>query len=432
MNKADWSPINHVRGAVLAIALLATLATQVITTAPVPAQSVSDIPLDLAEIALTPADLEAEGLDGYGIGVSVLGDPETAAQFLTYWREDPEGTLTDGLVAADPSRVYMLYMGLPLQEEDPTSLTLRSVFTYVFEFPDAAAAATGLDRLADGWATGEATEEQTTATVGDDRRFFREVGLDPGTGNPYIRADLVFTYDRLVLGTSFQDAAGDVPSEAVLETLAKRLAARAQYGLAKETPGLSNQVLRLASPDGPDPWDVDRYGAMGGVVLKHRNDSPEDHEERQAAHDEFGIFDYYFVNQPLDKVASDAALIFSNGLRAFESEAQADAWQVDAIDRLIERGASNLEKMQDPPSLGDATIVHSYETEVAGVMVSWWRVDVRVGTTMSTMFLRGSAPPPWEAMEAIASAQAQCLTDGVCLEPLPLPSELSDGLGPEL
>jgi hypothetical protein len=426
MNTVIQNRTDRLVAAILAIALLAALAGQAITTAPTSAQDVSEVPLDLAAIALTPADLEAEGHAGYGSGVSVLGDPETAAQFLIYWREDPEGALTDGLVAADPSRVHMLYMGLPLQEADPTSLTLRSVFTYVLEFPDPAEAATGLERLADGWATGNATPEQTTSTVGDDRRFFRDQGSDPGTGNPYIRADLLFTYDRLVLGVSFQDAAGDLPGEAVLDSLANRLAARAQAGLAGEAAGLSNLVARIGAQDEPDPWDVDRYGAMDGMVLKQRNDSPEAFQDRQAIHDQFGIIDYYFVNQPLGGVASDADSNYSNGLRTFESEAQADAWQVDAIDRLIERGASNLEKMADPPALGDATIVHSYDIEVEGRMMSFWRVDIRVGTTMSTWFLRGSTLPPWEAVEEIASAQADCLTQSVCLEPISLPSALGD------
>ena len=329
MNTAIQAPINRLRGAFLAIALLATLFGQVATAAPGLAQEVSVVPLDLAAITLTPVDLEAEGLTGYGGGVSVLADGETAADFVAAFRQDPDGDLANTFVEADPLRVHILFLGLPLRADEPQSLTLRAVFSYVFEFPNEAAALTGLDQLAEGWLTGNAMAQPTAATVGSDRRFFREVGLDPETGNPFQRADLLFTYDRLVAGVSFQDAGGDIPSETVVEALAIRLAARAQIGLGSEAAGLSNQVVRISAPDEVDPWDSDRYGAAGGTVLRQRNDTAEDHAERQALHDQFGVIDYYFVNQPLGDLTADTEIVYSNGLRRFESETGADDFQLD-------------------------------------------------------------------------------------------------------
>lgn len=400
----------------IGVLLLAGLGVQ-----PASARQGEATPLDLPAMALTPDDLAAAGMPGFGIGVSVLGDAVTVADFLAAWRADPSGQVADAFAAAAPVRVHLLWIGKPVEAGNPNSATERFVFSHAFEFADDNAAAIGFTRLSQGWETDTAHAEPVSQTVGWAQAFFREAAVDPDTGTPYQRADLLFLRGRVVGGVSLEEGTGATPSQDEVIALAQRLEARIGQGLAGGAPGLGHTIARLAMPDGfAAVLPSDRYEAVGGVPIRRVGETDVELAERQAEYAATGITNYYFVGQPMRGLTDDPELLYLDHLRQFDTAERAAAWSQESITGLTNRGSTDVQRVESI-SLGDAVTLVSY-VNAAGSPT--WRVDVQHGPTLATLLFRGSVLADQEVVEAIAAAQLDCFVQGACLEPVGLSQEI--------
>lgn len=387
------------------------------------AHQVGEQPIDLAAMALTPDDLTAVGMTGFGTGVSVLGDVQAVGSFLAAWRADPQGELAGVIAGAAPTRIHLLWLGKPTVAGNPDSSTERFVFSYAFEFADAATAAQGFATLTNGWETGNAHAEPIAATIGQQHAFFRDAGNDPGTGAPYQRADLLFLQGRMVGGVSLEDGVGATPAQEDVVALAQRLDQRIGRVFAGNPPSLSNMIVRLGMPDGfADVLPSDRYEAVDSVAIRRVGETDTELAERQADYDAAGITNYYFVGQPMVGLTADPELLFLNHLRQFGSAEAATTWMQEVIAGLAERGNTDVQSLE-PETLGDTVVLTAYRNASGQPTL---RADIQQGARVSTLLFRGSTFAEQAVVETVAAAQLACFAQGACLEPVALTSGLAD------
>jgi hypothetical protein len=233
-------------------------------------------------MALTPVDLDAIGLTGFGQQTSAFLDLEEQAEQLALAKTvDPdvdEEAVVSGLAAAGFQRRYQRQLGLPAHPGAPPSRLRTFVAPYIIEYASGEGAASGFTLLETERAGTGMTDVPGTRVVGDRSEItrFRRVS---DSGDPYRALDLTFQVDNLVAGVTLGEFGDRQPDLATVEALADLLLAKVQRGQAGSGPGLSNLVLRLAGPD--IETRSDEYGRLDGQTLPNYGETPDELADRE-------------------------------------------------------------------------------------------------------------------------------------------------------
>jgi hypothetical protein len=107
----------------------------------------------------------------------------------------------------------------------------------------------------------------------------------------------------------------------------------------------------------------------------------------------------------------------------FADEDTASAW-LGGQDGLIEENTAfeDYEVDTDAPEVGDESLIYTVAT-VDGSL-AYRGVMMRVGTTVALFDVYGPEAPDADAVAIMAEAQAGCVRDGACIDPLPVPDGL--------
>jgi hypothetical protein len=422
---------------------LALLASSTPGPGRVSAQALEDFPLDLAAMTLTPADLAAEGLDGfYALGGSTLEWDGLAREIDPWDDQNTQEALHEMIesTAGIPTG-YQIDLRAGFDPDDPESGTARDINVSLFGFRDDADAGAAFDLIADVIeATGLVTPAEADQTFADDSVRFR---VDESDSGPDV---LVFHTERVLAIVEVFEYAPEDDAEIALEPLSPadvdalvtRLIAKIETGLDGETPGLGARTLRLADDEFRSLYELrgDGYWRIAGDEIIIGREPSESAEARSAAAgdatDAYELVQFLQID-PTEDIDLPDRVGFENRLYRFEDEAAATAWLDDHV-ALLENGdnglggdVEELEGVDDFPSLGDQSAAFSYLSSQGGNAPSREvRALLRLGDTVADTLISVGNPeePPIQAIIGLATVQAHCLGTAGC----PVPSPISDAL----
>jgi hypothetical protein len=386
---------------------------------------------DLAAMTLTPTDLEAEGLDGYGVGFGQAMFLDDVITSTTQARGLPESEVRQFYEDAGFVRRYDTFLYLPADESDPAGEAARLVVSYVLEFADETGAAGAWAFLEDESASETAEDVRGVETVGDQSEATRDRGADAATGAEYAEIDFTFRVGNLHAGVAIVDWQGEDPDVAEAETLANRLRDRIEATLDDGAPGLGSRVSRLTGSDVVP--SADYYLIRDGEAIVLYGESTEQATARSDAAAEIGQTDGYRLWQQIaaGKDGADDDVWYLIELDRFADEDAAAEWLAGTEERVEANTAlANLEVDRDAPTFGDESFAYTVETSDG--TYRYRSVTLRVGKTIALVDVGAPETPPAEAIAMSVKAQAACLESGGCAQPLALPETLKDflaGLG---
>jgi hypothetical protein len=413
----------------LRIWIIVTVAATSLTGA-IPGMAQEDeAPVDLAAMTLRPDDLEAEGYDDHALWNSILtAEPAAVADFTAVWRGAAASPVIEAaLDEAEPDQAYLLQLVETARPGDMFSGTESRVVSYVFAFGDEDTATKGFAVLADAWASDPMEETDTGADVGDERIMVEGSARDRN-GSRYQRVDLLFRVNHLVSGVSVETYDATPPEAETVEGLAERQADLVEAVLEDGGAGLSQLILRLEVPGRNAILDL--YTVQDGERFRRADETADEAAENQAVAEDFGIVDAYTVEQQILGDALDSAdlpvAFLPTRVVRFADEDGASAYLRDAVDRLQEGSANDLEEVGDVPEFGDEVAAYTYtHTRSDGVVFHDYRIYIRVDADFFTMAINTTEDIDLEAVNELAKFQADCLSgDASCLEPQEIPRPL--------
>ena len=394
---------------------------------PLAAQSDDDV-LDLAAMALTPADIADADLEGIGLSNGILtNDGEAAAEYLWQLREDEDGAGAEALEEADPERAYIVDLIRPIRAGDPSTGTEQRVISYLFTFEDEDAAEEGFAVLAEGWESGSMEEESVDAEIGDEQLLVVGAGRDALNNAGFERLDYLFRIESIVAGVSVETFVGTPVDQEQVEALAERQAERIEDGLAGDGPGLSNLMARFDVPGTNALWDS--YAVRDGEASWESTETEDAFEERQDRVEDEEVVDQYSIEQLVlgDTLPEFAApLIFYNSrLSRLGDEDAAEDYMAAAIDRLASSSAEDLEELGELPIDADEALGFTYRYTNAGVDFETYRIYLRVGEYVLTLAVNTSEGLETEPIDELAELQIACVSgEESCVDPVRVPAEL--------
>jgi hypothetical protein len=313
--RAHW--LLRTAGTLLVLAAFAGPALRSVPAAA--ARAMDDPPLDLAALVLTPLDLEAEGLDGYGLRDGDARSPEQVAAGYAFLRGLPEDEAQELFADAGLRQAYELRLEQPTEPDGSAYYAfVRSATSTIYEFADEEGATAGLEILTDWDGVDTATEVEGGETIGDGSVLTRHEGT---TTDAYLALDLAFQVDNLTVVVRIADFTGEEPALADAERIAERQLERIQAGIDDRESLAATQTIRLAGA-GVDPiWEL--YTLYDGEYRPSARPGTEDAEATAERLADLGITTTFEVSQriggPVPSVA-DAHVYFN-----IEQYASADA-----------------------------------------------------------------------------------------------------------
>lgn len=428
MRSPSRFPISPRNRIVIAAALIGLLALPLAQAPAARAGVAEDAPLDLAAMVILPADVEAEGLEGFGIGNAMMAStPDAVAEYWAYWRGDEDGATADALDEADPERVYILNLALPGEEGDPFSGTSQSVRPYIMEFADEDAAEDAFPVLAEGWATGDMEDVSTDAEIGDETFLVDGVGSEPSDEDEFERTELMFRVGSLISGVSVETFTVDHPEQEVLEALAERQLERIETVLDEGAPGLGNLVVRLDIRGENAIWDS--YSVRDGDALRWYDDTDETLDAAQEWVSDNGIVDEYVLQQvvvghPPEWDEPPLTYLLAQIIE-FEDEDSAADFVATSVENVEASSFTNIEEVEDVPEVGDEIRGFTYKHVNQDVSFNDYRIYAHVGSTFFTIAINTTEEVDFDAMNDLIELQAACIEgDESCVEAIPVPEEL--------
>ena len=378
-----------------------------------------EAPLDLAAMALLPADLAAEGMDGYAVDTGRTLTAGNLAAGLAAIRGESAEETEEQLVEAGLQRAYQLALDLPADSPDDEDQPLASVVSVVYQFADEDGAEEVFDGLA-GFVTGFPEGEAVRAdTVGDASTLVRTE--DDSDEIAFTALDLRFRSGNLVGTVVVRAPTEDEPTAEDAVALGERLVDRMDDVRQDGGPGLSTQAVLLLR-DGDLLSLADGYQVLDGDLIPAYGETKEERETRAAdlgdATDAYRVFQ---VLSPADDGGNPT--YYQAVLRRFADEETAAAFLDDVPDRIADDDRiEDAEVSEDAPVRGDGAVSVSYT--VAGADLQARLVIVRLGGLVASVGLLASEAPPADAVADLAEAQLGCLEGSACPEPIPAPEGL--------
>jgi hypothetical protein len=416
---------------------------------------------DLAAMPITPGDLEAMGLPGFGRFFN--GYFSSIDNFIEGTSEYYGRPVEEARALVDRiglSRLYGVPMGLPSVAGDPESPPARVVYANIHELQNPSEADAFFDY---GASAGTETEAQISAVaapfaLGERAMIVNYSMLDPETGEHEYEFFVLFQIDNLIVDTGFftsipegastpqatpagADATLSSPAATVaeLEALGRRQLERIETVLANGSPNLPSLLLRL----GDDPLAAtadysEGYRLLDGELFPYYAGSDDDIiadpalltgadaayelEESFQRGEELTTGDYYFLTRLFAFPDESTAVDFL----ASRPEALATGGFLKVSDAAP--GARTDLLPGEATDLGDESLAFSFVRAFTdGTKGVGYEVYVRVGETVAAVSLEGPQDMPLQQVTELAAAQAACLDAGACPEALPVPEAILAG-----
>ncbi|MEA2513241.1 MAG: hypothetical protein QOJ59_2728 [Thermomicrobiales bacterium] len=389
------------------------------------------VPAELPAMMLTPADLEAAGLPGAGVG---------GGQTVT--------SLADALA----SQTYAASRGLLRLSTEPDSERIltdagwqrfheRRLGTSSAENPSffAVEADSGLERFATAQGAADAfafyTDPQVALrmspienlpvdnppAIGEEAALWQLRGRTSDTREVYRGLSLWFRTDNFIASVAVLDYEGaELPSQQLVEALGERLLARIEEVQRHGGPGLGDRILRL----GGETVTIaqDHYRIMDDEVLPLLGGTAQGLAERVQLRDRYDVTDDYYVFSEVASGGSGSSdnRTFSVLLIRFADATGAGGYLAGFPDRLRDSDFEEIAFPSDAPALGDESLAATYSA------VGRQYVDVLTRVDRQVFRLRIGSPElmDWSTVETLATEQIACLQDGACLDAIDPPAEL--------
>ena len=357
---------------------------------------------DLARLALSPADVENEGMADFVVTWSQMIDQRGVPAMLGL-----EGSWTDRLAETHVEKVYQL--ALTNEESSGPSTTVSST---IWQYPTVADAE-------NGFAFTEQELEETyriadlpADTFGDESELSTWAYTDSGTGQEMVSFEATARSGALV-GTV--RVGGPVANEQELRAqavqLGTALAGRLETAPTVEDP-LSGRVVRVTANG--NGGTADFYLIQdGNAVPTSWYSEPNGANEWTEYWQSLGVIDGYETEVYLPDGVFPAP--GRAGARLYEFDDAEDATSfVNGFEETLASVVTDLQEVATAPRYGDQSRTFSYETD-------WWPdVDpenrivtvIRDGATVAAVEVTATQPIPAGVVRGLASAQAECLESG--------------------
>jgi len=416
-------------------ALLIALAVAAPTAGAAATQDASgDAALDLPAMALTPADLAAAGLDDYVVGVGNLEPLAVEAAWVSRWMGIEKDAAVDAFEEAGVDQAYTMFLDQRAEPGAPDSEVVSTVVSYAYVGDDEAGAEALFHLLAQG-ASETAQLEVAAEPVGEASSLTFHEGMDPYTGASAAWLALHVHAGRDVIGVAIVDYAGETADPDDALALGERLLDRVAAVRGGDSPGLAPLTLPLAADDeiahpGPYYLQVDGEALPVATIdsgIGKYVETTSDNVARAAFFEEIGAVDVYFHHQQLGSGEEDGVHDYSYEavLLRFSDETAAHEYIASLPDRFADDpDHEDLEQLDEAPTAAEEAVAFSYERNYANGRTFFYHPTyVRVGDVIARVDVIGIAPLA-EAAAAVAAAQAECLADGGCPDPLEVPADL--------
>lgn len=394
-----------------------------------------DGPLDLAAMALTPADLAEAGLEGYTISAAAWRTPEEIVASTANGLDLDEDEVAEVLVEeAALGASYDLDLDLVDPESDVYLAEVR-VRTSLSEHPDADAAEIAYEYRTDERNVPDA-EDVDAEEFGDESEV-TQIGFQPDDGAAYAGYELSLRLDRiyagiqvLVFGNDGEEVDEiDLPDLDDIEALAEELVPKIEAGLEGDAAGfgLSLQVQRLSRDTAPYLY-YDQYDFVDGSYAPYFGEAEVAESVAEGFVDIDAIARYTLRQQAaLGDTPTPEDVLYTAQLYRFEDEDEAVDWVGDALGYL--EGDARYDDFDtdavadDLGDLGDASAGASYLFDYGQGPVEGVVVYLAVGDVGAALFVESVPGVGSAALGEIAEAQVECLEDGACPDPVDAPEK---------
>lgn len=379
---------------------------QVSLETPIPDDSQSvEIPVgepDLPRLALSPAELEREGLAGFVVDWSQMIDQRGVPAMLGM-----DESWTDRLQETNLVKVYQL--ALSGQADAAPRTTVGST---IWQYPNAIDAESGFAFTEEELEETFRIADLPAATIGDESELSTWTYVDSDTGEDMVAFEATARVGGLV-GTV--RVGGPASNEQVLQADAVNLGTALAERLSTpegDSDSLSARVARVTANG--TGGSADFYLLEDGEAVPTRwYTEPGGAAEWTDYWQGIGVADGYETEIYLPEAVFPAP--GRVGVRVYDFDDVADATAyVNTFEDGLETVVTGLQEVTNARAYGDQSRTFSYQTD-------WWTdVDpehriatvMRVGTTVAAVEVAATQPIPTGVVRGISDAQAECLESG--------------------
>jgi hypothetical protein len=342
----------------------------------------------------------------------------------------------DAFAEAGVEQTFTMYLDRLADPDDPQSDIAVTVVSEAFVGDDEAGARALFAVVADGTAA-TAALPVAAETVGDASSLTFHEGVEPLTRTAAAWLELRILAGTDVLSVAIVDYAEATPDPDDAVALGERLVERVAAVRDGDAPGLWPLTLQLVAEDGignPGPFYLQLDGATQPVNEASTSvptwlEKAMDVGARADFYEAVDAVDVLFQQQRLrGGRASGDVYFYEAELMRFADEDAAAAYVADLPDRFdgFADGVYDIERLDEAPAAGDEAVafVVSYEGENDEPYFIH-TTHVRVGDVVARVDVMGPELLDDAATE-VAEAQAECLADGGCPEPLEAPADLQE------
>ena len=396
------------------------------------ADRATEAPLDLAALALTPDDLEAIGLAGFGLGgASYYASPHDYAPRVAGELGRDPAEVGDALAGFGWRRRYTVTLDRPLAPG--TDDNERGVTSSLTEFATAEGAAAGFAFLEAEVAPrpgGRAAPRDLPLArpFGDQAELTRLDGAE--SGQRFQGLELTFRVGNLHGRVTLHEYAGQEPDRATVDMLAEGLLTKLRGAPSLPAPGLSNVALRLRL-GGAVATGGDFYLRLDGRTFPRFNEPAAVLAARAAAY--AGAADVYRASARIQvgDEASDDDVRYATVLYRFANAEAASGWLRGAAEHLAqtpEVGGGrplpylDVEPVAEAPNVGEEAVALAYGLARGEVTLRGHAVLIRVGAVVAQVQMAAVPGAPLAAVAALTRDQVACLEAGGLCAPVPAPA----------
>lgn len=394
-------------------------------------------------MALTPLDLDAVGLEGFGRDGGYPGQNQPISKTAGRIANN-RGIETDEVVAVMEEAGWLRQYSLPLTllaDQNDLMSAEQAVISTITQYATADGAEAAFAYLEDEseFEDAELYEDIDAAEVGDESELTVEYS-QPQFGDPVVSwARMTFRTGSLIgevlladLGADFVlDASPGSEAVTAVEDAAATMLERIEEVSAQTDPGLSVLVLRLEPANNNDgnggiEENSSAYQVLDGERLPWSYELQADIDEAEEYFDSIGLVASYFSFYDVDLQDDRLGFRVYSNIERYEDDTEALA----ALEGKLEEAAEvyeGVEELTDVESYGDDSIAFTYASENwEGEPRTSVRISTRVGSDIATISVNPQDLDlaPVAAAELLMDEHIRCLEAGSCLDPVPAPAEL--------
>lgn len=357
---------------------------------------------DLPGLALSPADVEREGMPGFVVDWSQMIDQRGVPAMIGL-----DESWADRLAETNLEKVYLLALTSQDESGPPTTIT-----STLWQYPSAADAESGFAFTEEELEETYRIADLPAESYGDESELSTWTYTDSGTGADMVSYEATARVGALV-GTV--RVGGPVSNGQVLQAEAVNLGSALAERLSSPEDGgqaISARVARVTA-DGIG-GTADYYLMLDGVAVPTRWYSvPDGASEWTDYWQGIGVVDGYETEIYLPNGVFPAP--GRVGIRAYDFDDVSDATSyVNTYEDGLETVVTDLQEVTNAPAYGDQSRTFSFQSD-------WWAdVDpeyrivtvIRTGSTVAAVEVAATQPIPAGVVRGIAAAQAACLVDG--------------------